>query len=291
MKLKTYYRLGVWRLYRYGKKLRHLHFGNPDQNLYDVSKIFIAQLRKDELLEKAEAMAFSFTIAMFPLLLFLLNIIPYIDFFSDELNTENILLFIEGFIPEAIYKEAEGTIEDIVSKPRQSLLSLGFFLALFLSTNGVMSMVNAFNAVYKTRENRSYLKTRFIAVSIIVALVFTIAGASLIMLLGSKALYEISKLDFVSTGVYVFLLGVLRFLVLLIVFTTSVAFIFRVAPAVHDKWKFFSPGSLTAGLLITIAFYFFSYYLNNFAAYNKLYGSIGAWWPSCCGSSLPALSS
>ncbi|HLW19714.1 MAG TPA: hypothetical protein VKX33_05305, partial [Cyclobacteriaceae bacterium] len=59
------------------KKLRSVHFGNPDQNLYSVGKIFIAQLKKDHLTERASAVAFNFTIAMFPMLLFLLNTIPY----------------------------------------------------------------------------------------------------------------------------------------------------------------------------------------------------------------------
>src|SRR5690606_41790107 len=62
-------------------------------------------------------------------------------------------------------------------------------------------------------------------------------------------------------------------ILVLVVLTTSV--IFRYAPAVHDKWRSFSLGSLTAGLLICLGFFLFSYYLNNFASYNKLYGSIG----------------
>jgi membrane protein len=261
---------------RRAKLLRKFHFGNPDQNLYDVGKIFFDQIRKDEISERAGAMAFSFTVAMFPLLLFLLNMIPYIGLFFPNVTTQNILLFIAEIIPYSIYKEAETTIMDIVSKPRQSLLSIGFFLALFLSTNGVVSMMNAFNAVYRTKENRSFWKTRLIAVSIVMILVLAICGAVVIMILGSSILYSISEWEIVSSSLYYYMLTFFRFLVLLSVFTIATAFIFRFAPAVHDKWHFFSAGSITAGILITISFYLFSFYLNNFATYNKLYGSIGA---------------
>ncbi len=261
---------------RQAKLLRRFHLKNPDQNLYDVGKIFMEQMRKDEITERAGAMAFSFTVAMFPLLLFLLNTIPYIGMFFTNVTTQNILLFVGEIIPETIYQEAEATIMDIVSRPRQSLLSIGFFLALFLATNGVVSMMNAFNAVYRTKENRSFLKSRIIAVSIVVVLVLTICGAVLIMILGSSLLYYISEWDFVSSGLYYFLLAFFRFFILLSVFLFASAYIFRFAPAVHDKWKFFSTGSLTSGFLITAGFYLFSYYLNNFATYNKLYGSIGA---------------
>lgn len=274
--MEKWIRLLSFKLTRKAKLLRKIHFGNPDQNLYDVGRIFLEQVRKDEISERAGAMAFSFTVAMFPLLLFLLNIIPYIGMFFKNVTTQNILLFINEFIPESIYQEAEATIMDIVSRPRQSLLSIGFFLALFLATNGVVSMMNAFNAVYRTKENRSFWTTRLIAVSIVFILVLTICGAVVIMILGGSVLYQISEWDFVSSSVYFYMLTAFRFLVLLSVFTLATAFIFRFAPAVHDKWKFFSVGSVTAGFLINFGFYLFTFYLNNFATYNKLYGSIGA---------------
>jgi membrane protein len=274
--VKKWLRLFSIKLTRKAKLLRNIHFGNPDQNLYDVGRIFLEQVKKDEINERAGAMAFSFTVAMFPLLLFLLNIIPYIGLFFKNVTTKNILLFINEFIPESIYQEAEATIMDIVSKPRQSLLSIGFFLALFLATNGVVSMMNAFNAVYRTKENRSFWKTRVLAVSIIVVLVLTICGAVVIMILGGSVLYQISEWEIVSSSLYYYMLTGFRFLVLLSVFTIATAYIFRFAPAVHDKWRFFSVGSVTAGFLINFSFYLFSFYLNNFATYNKLYGSIGA---------------
>jgi membrane protein len=202
--------------------------------------------------------------------------IPYIEFFFPNISTQNILLYIGEIIPDSIYQETEATFMDIVSRPRQSLLSLGFFLALFLATNGVVSLMNAFNSVYRTKENRTFWQTRLISVSIILVLVLTICGAVLIMIVGSSWLYTISNWSFVSNSFYYYLAAFFRFFVLLSVFTVATAYIFRFAPAVHDKWHFFSTGSLSAGLLITLGFYLFSYYLNNFATYNKLYGSIGA---------------
>jgi membrane protein len=71
------------------------------------------------------------------------------------------------------------------------------------------------------------------------------------------------------------LFNTLKFFILLAVFYLTSAFIFRYAPAIHDKWHFFSTGAKLAGLLITVSFYGFIFYLENFASYNKLYGSIG----------------
>lgn len=257
------------------QRLRRIHFGNPEKNIYDIGRIFIQQLLKDNISERAGSMAFSFVIALFPLLLFLLNLIPYIQNFLPYVTTQNTLLFIEEILPGEIYHQMENTITDIVSKPRQTLLSFGFFFALFASTQGVISMMNSFNSVYQTKESRGFFRSRAIAVLIVFVLVLTLLAASTIMVLGSIALDRVSEYQLFNSDFLLFLFGSLKFLILLSMFYFASAFIFRIAPAVHDRWHFFSIGSHISGLLITFAFYGFTFYLNNFASYNKLYGSIG----------------
>jgi len=212
---------------------------------------------------------------MFPLMLFLLNIIPYIQYFFPDVSTINILGFIQEIIPATIYIEAESTIMDIVSRPRQGMLSFGFFLALFLSTNGVVSMMNAFNACYKTRENRGFFTTRAIAIAVVIVLVLDLCAAALVMIFGSQLLDQLIEQGIVTDTFAYYLVAFFRFLVLLFLFMMATSFIFRFAPAVHDRWRFFSTGSITSSLLITAGFYMFSFYLTNFATYNRLYGSIG----------------
>jgi membrane protein len=263
------------RLQLKARHLKKIHFGNPDKNLYDVTRIFIQQLKKDDINERAGSMAFSYTIALFPLLLFLLNTIPYLQDFFPLITTENILGFVQSMIPQDIYDNIDTTIMDIVSKPRQSLLSFGFFFALFASTQGVVSMMDSFNSVYKTKENRGFFGTRVIAVGIVFALVLTILAASTVMILGGLAISRVDEMHLFNSSFMIFLFNTLKFLILLSVFYITSAFIFRFAPAVHDKWHFFSIGAQLSGLLITLGFYGFIFYLENFASYNKLYGSIG----------------
>ena len=270
-------RISKWRI-RFQLKaraLKKIHFGSQSKNLYDVLRIFIQQLKKDNINERAGSMAFSYTIALFPLLLFLLNLVPYLQDFFPMVTTANILSFVQGIIPGDVYVTIESTLLDIVSKPRQSLLSLGFFFALFASTQGVVSMMNSFNSVYKTKENRSWLSARAIAISIVLALVVTIIAASSVMIIGGFWIAKLEDTQLFSSDFVIFLFNSLKFLILLAVFYVTSAFIFRFAPAIHDKWHFFSTGAKLAGLLITISFYGFIFYLENFASYNKLYGSIG----------------
>lgn len=257
------------------RRLKKIHFGDPDKNLYDLGRIFLIQLQKDDILERAGSMAFSYTIALFPMILFLLNLIPYLQDIFPYITTQNILTFIQEILPEEIYSQSEATIMDIVSKPRQSLLSLGFFFALFASTQGVVSMMNSFNSVYQTKENRGFFQSRGIAISIVVILALTVITASLVMILGEIIIRRLDEMQVFNSGFMIFLFTSLKFIILLFMFYITTAFIFRFAPAVHDKWKFFSMGAKLAGLLTTFGFYGFTFYLNNFASYNRLYGSIG----------------
>ena len=257
------------------KLLRKFHWGDPSRNLYEIGRIFFTQLRKDDISERAGSMAFSFTLALFPLLLFILNTIPYLQNFFPYITTDNILQFMREVLPPEMYGQLENTILDIISKPRQSLLSLGFFFALFSSSQGVISMMSSFNSVYKTKDDRSFVKGRLISVAILLVLVVTICAASTIMIFGNILISGLEELHVFNSNFMIFLFNTLKFFVLLMVFYFTTAFIFRVAPAVHDKWHFFSIGSQVAGLLITVSFYLFTFYLNNFASYNKLYGSIG----------------
>lgn len=270
-------KISKWRirLQLKARLLKKIHFGTRSKNLYDVLRIFIQQLKKDDITERAGSMAFSYTIALFPLLLFLLNLVPYLQLFFPMVTTENILGFVEGIMPEEVFASISSTLLDIVSKPRQSLLSLGFFFALYASTQGVVSMMNSFNAVYKTKENRGWFASRTIAIFIVLALVLTIIAASTVMIIGEYWLNDLQEKFLLSSGILIFLFNALKFLVLLSVFYMTSALIFRLAPAIHDKWNFFSTGAQLAGFLITLSFYAFIFYLENFASYNKLYGSIG----------------
>lgn len=263
------------RLQLKARALKKIHFGSKNKNLYDVIRIFIQQLKKDDINERAGSMAFSYTIALFPLLLFLLNLVPYLQDYFPLVNTQNILSFVRGIMPWDVYSTIESTLLDIVSKPRQSLLSLGFFFALYASTQGVVSMMNSFNAVYKTKENRGWFESRGIAVTIVLILVVTLIAASSVMIVGGYFISELRETNLFSSGFVIFLFNTLKFFILLAVFYLTSAFIFRFAPAIHDKWHFFSTGAQLAGLLITLSFYGFIFYLENFASYNKLYGSIG----------------
>ncbi len=188
------------------------------------------------------------------------------------------MAFLEELMPASMYEVIAATIQDIVNKQRGGLLTFGFLFSLYLATNGMMALMTAFNAVYKTNDRRGPIKTRLIATGLTLNLAFVLFLAIILLVAGQFLLdYLMSHLHEYQwlTRFNVWLLLFLRFTVIFIVFFLAVSSIYYFGPAIHYNWRFFSIGSLLATIFILAISYGFSYYVTHFGTYNKIYGSIG----------------
>ncbi|TRX53050.1 YihY/virulence factor BrkB family protein [Fulvivirga sp. M361] len=245
-------------------------------SLYEIIGVFIEKITRDSIIERAEAVAYNFTLAIFPAIIFLFTLTPYIHEFIPDVSRTTILEFIGEFMPENMYEVTSTTIEDIVGNQRGGLLTFGAVFSLFLATNGMLSLMKAFNACYKTMDKRGFIKTRLVATGLTFMLALVLILAIILLVIGNfliDFINQIEWLDIEDFLIYLFL--VLRFLVIFIVFFLAISFIYYFGPAVHYNWRFFSIGSLISTILCLAVSYGFSYYVANFATYNKLYGSIG----------------
>ncbi|MFZ2906261.1 MAG: YihY/virulence factor BrkB family protein [Cyclobacteriaceae bacterium] len=262
--------------------MRQIKFKKWDNvSLYKIIKLFVRDLTQNEILIRANGVAFSFILAIFPAIIFLFTLIPYVTQYIPEVNTQSIMEFMASIMPASMYDVVSSTIQDIVSNQRGGLLTLGFVFALYMATNGMMSLMNAFNACYKTNDKRGGLKTRLIATGLTIHLALVLVLAVVLLVVGQFVLdyilLNLSELEALK-GIdkfTVYLLFALRFIVVFIVFFLAVSTIYYFGPAIHYNWRFFSIGSFLATIFILAVSYGFSYYITNFGTYNKVYGSIG----------------
>lgn len=257
--------------------LKGIRFRGDKISLFFLIKTFIEKVQKDEILERANAVAFSFTMSVFPAILFLFTLIPFIHNFIPSVNSESIMEFMGTLMPESMYTVVESTVQDIVSKSRGGLLTFGAFMALFLATNGTMSLMVAFSSRYQTLQKRGYLKKRLIAVGLTLVMAFVLVLAILLLIGGQIAIDYLVEFAFFDMDSYViYLAKFVRLIVLFVVFSIAISSLFFFGSEIHQKWSFFSYGSITATILTLIVSYIFSSYISSFGTYNKLYGSIGA---------------
>jgi membrane protein len=261
------------------KKIRFKRFDNV--SLYMITKTLLKNLQKDEILDRANGVAYNFILAIFPAIIFLFTLIPYVSVFVPSITADSIMDFLGDQLPSSMFEVIESTVMDIVGKQRGGLLSFGFVFSLYLSTNGMMALMRAFNACYKTIESRGFFKMRLIATALTFNLALGLFVAITLLVVGqlvldyvSSNLNEFTSIDLDSYTVYT--LFALRFIVIFIVFYLVISSMYYFGPAIHYNWKFFSIGSSVSTFLILVISYVFSYYITNFGTYNKIYGSIGA---------------
>lgn len=260
------------------KRVRFKKFENV--SLYKILRLFVKNLMDDEILERANGVAYNFLLAIFPAIIFLFTLIPYVSEFFPDVNKESIMQFLGDQMPPSIFDAVSSTVLDIVSNQRGGLLSFGFLFSIYLSTNGTMALMRAFNACYRTTENRTGFKTRMIATALTFNLAFVLFLAVILLVVGQLvieyALSHLGEFAFLDLNEHtVFLLFLVRFVVIFIVFFLAISTLYYFGPAIHYNWRFFSIGSLLATLSILAVSYAFSYYVTNYGTYNKVYGSIG----------------
>ena len=256
-------------------RLRKARIKRSRVPLLKVAHVLYGKFTEINVHQQASAIAFSFLLSLFPAILFFLSLIPFI---ADLLHMPDLLnqvldLLKDGGIPEGIYEFVEPTITDIIQNKSAGLLSFGFLFALYAATTGVVELMNTFNVNYAFAEKRSFLKKRLIAIGLAFLFAFLLIFAVVVLVVGQLVLHAISNIIDEHIQFYVFIL--MRYGVSFLVFYIGISYVYYIAPAKHNKWHFFSYGSTVASILVIVNTYAFSFYLSNFATYNKLYGSIG----------------
>ena len=248
-------------------------------SLYDLLELYAIGIFKGALTTRASAIAFSFFIAIFPFLLFVLILIPYIpvaDFHKEFLS------FLESFLPPQTSDFFFSSIfENIENSERGGLLSSVFALSILLMANGVSAVFSGFESSYHEQLVRNIFKQYMFALGVALILAFlliiTVAFFGYFEIYIIQPLFNsFEKQGITEKGSIVFWVIIARYLffVFMIYMTTAILYYFGTKEGKHSK--FFSVGALLTTLLIILTSYLFGIYIENFSQYNKLFGSIGA---------------
>lgn len=239
---------------------------------YYVLKFFFKGIYNGAITTRASAVAFSFYLAIVPTLIFLFTLIPYIPV-QDFQN--QLLLLLKGIMPKYAFQTIETTLTEVLTMKSGGLLSFGFFAALFFSHNGVSSLIDAFNATYHTIETRKFIEQHLIALVLTLLMPILVMIGVILIFFGQKSLDWAVNLGWMQMDFTYYLIDIGKWFVVIAIFYFCISFLYFLAPAKKEKFKFFSVGSSLATFLIIITSLAFSFYVNNFGQYNTFYGSLG----------------
>jgi membrane protein len=248
-------------------------------SLYDLLELYAIGIFKGALTARASAIAFSFFTAIFPFLLFVLILIPYIPKEGFQLEFQQFLTSV--LPPQTSDFFFTNIFENIENTERGGLLSSVFIISILLMANGVNSVFSGFENSYHQEHTRNifkqYLYALGVALILAMLVIFTVAFFGLFQLYVIHPLYEqFERLDYTSQGNELFWVVLIKYLFFVFMVYITTATLYYYGTKSGKTSKFFSIGALFTTLLIILTSYLFGIYIENFSQYNKLYGSIGA---------------
>ena len=245
--------------------------GFRGMNLFQVAIFFIEGIEKGSLTTRASSIAFNFFLAFFPALIFFFTLIPYIPI----TNFQEILMgLISDVLPPSTNESFFSTLNDIINHPRGGLLSFGFLMALYFSSNSINALMEAFNSSFHITETRSVWKQRLISFNLTISLSFILILAISMIVFTQIARAYLIEWGFIDpSSLTIIVIG--KWIILLSCLFIGISILFQFGPSQKTDWKLFSPGAILATIFIILTSYGFGYYIENFNQYNKLYGSIG----------------
>src|SRR5690606_13633133 len=242
--------------------------------IYDVALFIYREAQEDDITTRANSMAFSFFLALFPAVIFLFTLTAYLPIADNFLPT--LKNYFEQIMPTKAGEYLFNMIVDIVAIQRSGLLSVGFLTALLFASNGMIAMMRGFDKSYpQSFRNRKMIEKRWVAIKLTFLLVVMMLVSIALVVLWSvilRWLSELFEVDFLNSLAF----SLIQYLIVGLTLYTAISIIYRVGPAFYEKLSWFSPGTTLATSLSLMSSMGFSYFVNNYGAYNQLYGAIGA---------------
>lgn len=253
-----------------------------DETLY-VSKINKPAKRKDDpnFLQKlmfrfskdnasgmAAQLAYYFLLAIFPLLIFLLTLVPLF-----QIDQEMIVGFIEDYAPAEISGMLTGIIDDVMTSSGGGLLSVGLIATLWSASNGMTALMNAFNVAYDIEDNRNFFVAKGLSIFFTIILTLSVLLTFVLIVFGGQIgnlMFGVIGLDDQFSTIWNLIRSILPVLLVFVVFLIM----YLTAPNIKVKLKSVIPGTIFTTVAFLVASWGFSVYVSGFGNYSATYGSI-----------------
>lgn len=237
--------------------------------IVEIAKDLYFRFNDDDVPALASQLAYYFILAIFPFLIFLINLISL-----TPITSEQALNDISKVIPTAAYDIIKDVLSQASQTNRQTFLSFSMIATLWAASNGMNAVIKSLNKAYDQNESRSLWKVRGLSIIATIAFAFTIIFSFILLILGEI----IGKNIFVFLGFsnsFKTLWSYIRFISPVVIMIIVFALLYRNMPNKRMKYSEVLAGSIfsSVGWLITAVL--FSIYVSNFSNYSNTYGSIG----------------
>lgn len=231
----------------------------------------IRKFDEDEVFALASQLAYSLVLAFFPFLIFLMTIIGFL-----KLDSTQVLLTLKALLPDNAFNLISNTVLDIVSYQNGNLLSFSLILSIWSASTGFAAVIRGLNRAYNEKEKRGYIKVKLISILCTFGMTFVIILALVMLVFGNVINGVLVKYSYFGGNLLYVLWSTLRYVIIIVAMIFVFAALYHYTPSKRLTWREVMPGAIFSTIGWLVVSLGFSYYVNNFANYSRLYGSIGA---------------
>lgn len=224
----------------------------------------------DDILALSSQLAYGFLFAFFPFLIFLMTIVGYSD-----ITTNDIMNNLRLLIPAEAYTLADRVISEVVRGKNGGLLSISLILTLWSASSGFNAVIKGLNKAYNEDESRGIIKVQLISLAFTFAMVIVVMFSVFLLIFGDTNIYYLINY-FKFPNEFVVIWNLMKYILSVVIMVIIFVALYRFAPCKRHKWIDVIPGALFSSIGWILASLCFSFYINNFGNYSKIYGSIGA---------------
>lgn len=247
--------------------------GFQGMTFWDLWETYSAGIVQGAISTRASAISYSFFMAIFPFILFILNLIPFIRIENFQ---EELLLFVNGLLPAQAAGAFDNIFNEIAMQQNTGLLTIAFLTSLFLMANGVLAIFNGFEGSFHIELNRGFIRQYIVAVAVSIMLVIFLFLGVVLAGVVEYWIYELRAVNFMTEDSMEFWLKLMRYITLIFMLFIFICTLYYTGTKEGRTTRFFSIGAAFTTLLIILFSYLYGIYITNFASYNEIYGSIGA---------------
>ena len=241
--------------------------------IYDVVRFFIIQVNRVGLNERAAAISFNLIMALPAALLFLFSLIPYFPN-ASRMEMQILALFKDIAPNSATYFFIKDILDGLLDK-HVGIFSFGFILVVFYASNAMMGVIRTFDKSIEEKKGY-FLHQRWRAIRLTLLLIVLVVVSTFLLLIGKAQLtYLLKNIVHLKSSERVIWWNDFRWFIIIAIVYFGIAIVYKYAPSLTKRWRLFSPGAILATALTLLTALGFSYWVNNFASYDKVYGSIG----------------
>ncbi len=227
---------------------------------------------EDDILNGAAVLGFFLMLAIFPAMIFVLALIPYLPIANVD---QAIMELLRQALPASAADMFAGVVQEVTQEQRGGLLSFGLIAALWATSTGMYAIMQQLNIAYDVDEGRGFLRARLVAITLSLLFVVLVLGGFSLIVLGGQIQAWLGSHFGLGYALLAFFI-VFRWVIILAGLLLAFSLIYYLAPNVEQKFKFITAGSVVGVVVLLVASLAFAWYTQSFGNYDATYGSVGA---------------